>query len=511
MIRSFHEELLEVEHVDELAKDQAAYPQFDDSLRQAFATEVGRFAEHVFREDARLQTLLSGSFTVGDARLAAHYDAPSPGADGRIDLDPSRRAGILTLASVMAVHGKAAQSAPIHRGLLVQERFFCNELPPVPADIDADDPEPDPNVPRRDQFELHAENPCASCHRLIDPVGFGFEHYDGIGAFRQEDGGEAVDATGQALQTDVDEPFEDAVELVQRMAESEQVRSCMATHWFEFATARSLEEVDACALREPLTAFSQSGNLRELLVGLVTSDAFVHVPAPADVASGDPTPEAPDGGAGASPDGSTESAGADEGTLAEGEVLLVIGASSGPTVGDQAMERRLAGLGYTVTVADEDSVLATDSEGKAAVVISPSVAETLGATFRDVAVPVMVGEYALLDDMAMTSTQWRTDPITELELVETSHPLAAGYSGPLRVFSSPGIMNRAAPSSAATVVGHGQGHRSYFAYEAGRRMAGRSAPARRVCFFPHEGATEELTPEGWSLFEASIRWLTGDL
>jgi hypothetical protein len=109
----------------------------------------------------------------------------------------------------------------------------------------------------------------------MDGIGFGFEHYDPIGAWRDLDSGVPVDATGELVGTDVAGPFHGAVELAQKLATSEQVRDCVGDQWFRYALGRSIDEDDGCATRDLRAAFAASDlDLRELMLALVATKSF---------------------------------------------------------------------------------------------------------------------------------------------------------------------------------------------------------------------------------------------
>ena len=129
----------------------------------------------------------------------------------------------------------------------------------------------------RERFAQHAQDPaCAGCHRLMDPVGFGFERYDAIGAFRAVENGKTVDARGEVLDSkDIDGPFDGALELGEKLGGSAEARACVARQWFRFAMGRVETEQDACTLAALDRALGESGgDVRELLVALATSDAM---------------------------------------------------------------------------------------------------------------------------------------------------------------------------------------------------------------------------------------------
>jgi len=165
----------------------------------------------------------------------------------------------------------------VHRGKFVRERLLCQILPPPPNNAAFNAPDVRPDATTRERFAEHSENPaCAGCHIKMDPVGFGFEHYDGIGQYRDTDQGLPVDDSGELVDTrGIDGPFEGVVELGQRLAQSEEARQCVATQWFRFAYGRVEGEDDRCSMNELQQAFAASGfNVKELLVALTQTDAF---------------------------------------------------------------------------------------------------------------------------------------------------------------------------------------------------------------------------------------------
>jgi hypothetical protein len=280
-VKSFHAQWLELDELQGIGKDESVYPEFDDALRVSMEEETLRFVENVvFDGDGTVQTFFTGAFSFVDGPLAAIYGLEPPG-DGqfvRVDLDPAKRAGILTQPSILSIFSKSNQSSPVHRGKFVRERLLCHPLRPPPAGFVIVPPEVDPTLPTRERFSEHADNPtCAQCHDLTDPIGFGFEHFDAIGRYRDKDGDFDVDAKGEVLQTrDADGTFDGAIELGQRLASSEQVRECVAANWFVYAFGRSMtNDYDVCSRARIYDDFKKSSyNVRELLVSLVKSDAF---------------------------------------------------------------------------------------------------------------------------------------------------------------------------------------------------------------------------------------------
>ena len=168
------------------------------------------------------------------------------------------------------------QSSPILRGVFVREQLFCQPLPTPPPDVEAKPPELNPNMTTKERFAAHRNDPnCMSCHNLIDNIGFGFEQYDGLGQWRTMENGKTVDASGELVNTDVDGKFTGALELAKKLQASKTVEACMATHLFHFSFGRERTDADKCTVETLGKNFADSqGNLRDMLMALVQSDAF---------------------------------------------------------------------------------------------------------------------------------------------------------------------------------------------------------------------------------------------
>jgi Protein of unknown function (DUF1592)/Protein of unknown function (DUF1588)/Protein of unknown function (DUF1595)/Protein of unknown function (DUF1587)/Protein of unknown function (DUF1585) len=279
VVASFHASWLGLDKIDDLDKDQVVYPMFNPSLRASFRAETTRFIDEViWNREGTLHALLTARYTFVDAGLAAFYGLATPaGADWQhVALDPMRRAGLLTQPSFLAVHAKANQTSPVHRGRFVREQLFCTTPPPPPPNIEIRPPVLDPRMTTRERFAQHtADAFCAGCHSQLDPIGFGFEHYDGIGRWRDTESGLVVDASGSLSNTDVDGVFDGAVALADRLGRSAEVADCYATQWFRFGYGRGETAADACSVGQLAGSLSASGgDVRELLVALTQTDAF---------------------------------------------------------------------------------------------------------------------------------------------------------------------------------------------------------------------------------------------
>jgi hypothetical protein len=280
MITNFAGQWLHLRELTDADKDTTLYPAWKEEYPALFRQETEAFIAEVWKQDAKVDTLLSAPFTMMNGPLAAFYGAkgtaPTGTAFTKVMLDPAQRAGVLTQASMLAAKSGPDQSSPILRGVFVREQMFCQPLPQPPADVDANPPELNTTMTTKQRFAAHRNNPsCEGCHRLIDPIGFGFERYDATGTWRTTENGKPIDATGELTGTDVDGPFDGAVALGRKLAESKDVESCVANHWFHFAVGREASDLDRCTVETLTSTFARTGgDLRQLLLATVQTDAF---------------------------------------------------------------------------------------------------------------------------------------------------------------------------------------------------------------------------------------------
>jgi hypothetical protein len=272
-------EWLSLASLDGQTKDPKLFPAFDDGLRAAMREETVRFARWaLFEGDARLETLITSPRSPINPALGKLYGAAVAGSDYSVtELPAGQRSGLLTQASLLTLTSHSDSASPTRRGKLVLDQLMCQPPPPPPPDVDFKLPPPVPGQSARERFAAHTTNPaCAGCHLFIDPVGFGFANYDAIGQFQATEGGRPVDASGEIKgSVDLDGPFVGAVALGRKLAASGQVRRCLVEQWFSYAQGRADESGDAASVTQALDRFNASGgDLRELMVALVRTDAF---------------------------------------------------------------------------------------------------------------------------------------------------------------------------------------------------------------------------------------------
>ncbi len=280
MLSDFQTQWLGTNDLLRAQKDARLYPNFNAALVADMAAEAEAFFADVMgpNGDGKLRTLLTGPFSFVNASLASVYGLTGiTGSNLRkVDLDPTRRAGLLTQAAFLTSHGAPGGSHPIKRGAEVLERLLCVELPTPPPDLPPVNP-PKDNVSTRERFDAHGQNSCAvGCHALIDPLGFAFEHYDGIGAYRANDGGKPVDATGTLELAGEVKPFKNAIELDGLLADSAEVKQCMSKQLLRYMLKRKNLAGDEASLDKVAKAFAEAQyDVRELIVALTNTNIFL--------------------------------------------------------------------------------------------------------------------------------------------------------------------------------------------------------------------------------------------
>jgi hypothetical protein len=215
--------------------------------------------------------------TFVNSRTAPFYGLTGSfsGAMQRVDLDPQRRAGILTQLGFLAKNGGLVQSDPIHRGVHINLNILCvkitapNNIPPLP--------EQTPDQTNRERVEAHTKECGRGCHDTrINPIGFAFEHYDAIGAWRDVDNNKPVNSSSTYTMLDGSTlSFNNAVELAQKLAQSRQVHECYASNWLEYALGRRLvADAEKQSVKIVADASSSGISAKDLLAKITTLDAF---------------------------------------------------------------------------------------------------------------------------------------------------------------------------------------------------------------------------------------------
>ena len=280
MWTDFFADWLDTDNLATAPKDTGVYPMFNEALTTAMTGELQSFVTAVaMTGSGRFDDLLTGTSSFANQALASLYGVS--GVTGialkPVMLDPMQRSGILTTAAFLATTGDAAESNPPRRGKAIFTKLMCGVMPPPPANV------PPPAAAStggtlRQRMEAHDMNACAAgCHGIIEPLGFAFEEFGGIGEFRTVDNNAPVDSSGMVTVDGQSHPYRNATDLVRLLAASPSVQSCFATQWLRYAFGRAETPADRASLDATTAAFtSSSGDIRELIVGLTKSRTFLY-------------------------------------------------------------------------------------------------------------------------------------------------------------------------------------------------------------------------------------------
>jgi hypothetical protein len=283
---AFFEQLLDLGRFDRATPDPATYPAFTPTLRAAMRAEVLLLVDDlVWRRDVDVRALFSEPRAFVNAELAAHYGVDAPGASAvafvPVELPADGpRAGLLGLGAFLTMNAHAVDTSPTLRGKYVLERILCAEVPPPPGDVDLDlAAGGEEAATLRERLEQHREDPaCAGCHALMDPPGFLFEHFDAVGAWRDTEGGQPIDDSGELLGV----PLHGAAELGRLLAGHPGVGPCVVRQLFRHAHGRLDVEADEVALEQLAAGFAEDGHrFRPLLARVATHPSFRVIAVPA--------------------------------------------------------------------------------------------------------------------------------------------------------------------------------------------------------------------------------------
>ncbi|WP_437646188.1 DUF1592 domain-containing protein [Sorangium sp. So ce362] len=279
-LSDFHRQWLHMSRYADLSKDPALYEGFDASVSSAMLAETQAFIRHVILEmEGDYRTLMTSSVGFVNDKLAPIYGVEGSFTGELVEtpLDPAVRAGLLTQAGFLSSHAFFDKTSPIHRGVFIQRQILCADLRDPPANINTELPPLQGEIrTTRDQVEAHTSPAsCSSCHDMINPPGFAFEHFDAVGRYRADEGGEPIDATGTMKVGETEMRFDGAIDFVTQLAESPVAQRCYLTNWYRYGNARQLSREDACTIDDLDAKLAASGyNIKELLVALTQTKTF---------------------------------------------------------------------------------------------------------------------------------------------------------------------------------------------------------------------------------------------
>ncbi len=266
--------------LETMEKNTDLFPEFGPELRASMIAETSRFVDHVLTErDADFGALLTMQESFVDARLAELYglDATTVDPDALTPLPSGERRGLFTQASVISAMSEPTLTGVVYRGKVLLRRLLCRELEPPPDIVIPNlDDITDETATTRDRLEtLESMEPCGTCHRVLHPPAFAMESYDAIGRFRTTENGSAIDPSGALTGTQMTgEPFRDAPELFEHLAESPEVHQCFVRQAFRYVFGRREADGDDPTLRAAFASFRDRRDIRRLVEDIVLSPSF---------------------------------------------------------------------------------------------------------------------------------------------------------------------------------------------------------------------------------------------
>jgi mono/diheme cytochrome c family protein/PAS domain-containing protein len=280
LVDNFAGQWLQIRMLETMQPDKKLFPEFDAGLRDAMQRETELFFEKVLREDRNVFEFLTGDYTYVNGRLAKLYGLEGITGEEfvRVSLAGTQRRGVLTHASVLTLTSNPNRTSPVKRGKWVLENLLGTPPPPPPPNLPTlEDPERHITGTLRQQMEQHRTNAtCASCHARMDPIGFGFETFNAIGAWRDKDGPAPIDTSGELA---TGERFGGPAELAGLLAttRADDFRRCLAEKMLTYALGRGVEYFDRPAV-EQIMADLQAGGDRfsALVLAVARSFPFQH-------------------------------------------------------------------------------------------------------------------------------------------------------------------------------------------------------------------------------------------
>jgi mono/diheme cytochrome c family protein len=278
VVKNFAGQWLFLRNLQGHLPDNTAFPNFDHNLRQAFRRETELLFDSIMREDRSVLDLLNANYTFVNERLARHYGIPNVYGSRfrRVTLADENRRGLLGHGSVLTVTSYPNRTSPVLRGKWILENILGTPPPPPPPDVPAltENAQNEKVLTVRERLEDHRKNPvCASCHRVMDPLGFSLENFDAVGQWRAREEGGPVDASGQLADgSSVDGPVSLRRALMRR---PEQFVGTMTEKLLTYALGRGLEYYDMPLVRS-IARDSVRSNYRfsSIVMGIVKSTPF---------------------------------------------------------------------------------------------------------------------------------------------------------------------------------------------------------------------------------------------
>lgn len=277
-VRNFVGQWLQLRNLQNVQPDPATFPGFDEELRSAMQRETELLFANVMQKDRPIIELVNARYTFVNNRLAKHYGLNGADDDSfrKVKLKSDERGGVLTHASILTITSNSTRTSPVKRGKFVLENILGTPPPPPPPDVpELKEAKDHASGTLRQRLEQHRADPaCANCHARMDPIGFGLENFDGIGAWRTQDGDLPVDTSGTLVSG---EDFQSIVQLKKILAEQkkDEFARCLTEKMLTYALGRGVEFYDKCALDKIGADLAKHDyKFSRLIYGIVNSTPF---------------------------------------------------------------------------------------------------------------------------------------------------------------------------------------------------------------------------------------------
>jgi hypothetical protein len=280
LVDGFAVQWLQVRSLKDVTPDPEVYPDFDEPLRRSMQRETELFCESIIREDRGVFDFLDADYSFLDGRLARHYGIEGVAGDGfrRVSLSGTARGGVLTHASVLTVTSNPTRTSPVKRGKWVLDNLLGAPPSPPPPGVEglveSDGHGSAASGTIRQRMERHRTAPaCATCHSRMDPIGFGLEAFDGLGAWRDREEGRPVDSSGAMPGG---KPFRGPAELRAILASHRDAFArCLAAKLLSYALGRGPSRSDRCVSDEAARSLvAGPSRFSDLVLAIVASPAF---------------------------------------------------------------------------------------------------------------------------------------------------------------------------------------------------------------------------------------------
>ena len=279
LVDNFAAQWLQLRSLHDVFRDPEIFPEFDENLRNGFEQETRLFVEHTLRQDTSVLELLSANYTFLNERVARHYGVPNVYGERlrRVELpSDSPRGGLLGQGSLLTLTSYANRTSPVIRGKWLMQTVLGMGPPTPPANVPALPERGGGNIPVsvRARLEQHRKNPpCATCHALMDPMGFALENFDGVGMWRTREDGIPIDTSAMMPNGT---KFEGPTGLRKLLlSQPEQFASTVAEKLLAFGLGRALEYYDRPAVRKIVRESAPGGyKWSAIVLGVVNSTPF---------------------------------------------------------------------------------------------------------------------------------------------------------------------------------------------------------------------------------------------